>query len=362
MKSKAWLVAVLVCLAVLVQAGSLGATSYLYRDLNPQGALPSGSYQFTAINDAKQIVGNTWQTTGGNYVIQAFLWTPNQGYTLLQSLGGNHDTEAYGINKQGQIVGLSVNAKGYLHACLWTDPAQAPIDLGSADDPNWSEAWGINDAGLIVGNYFSDPAHKHAYKWTAPMQGTDLGTLGGKTSEAWGVNNAGQIVGDAADSQEISRACIWPPGSQSPQSLGLSYPLSSANCINNQGNVAGYYSPSGKGDDDQAFYWEYQTKKIFSITPQLYYNSALGISDANQVVGWAMQEGFTNQSVIFWNPTKGTQDLNKMIINLPKGVTIKALYAISPKNGYLAGTDSQGHLCLLTPVAALSSLNLLLMD
>jgi probable HAF family extracellular repeat protein len=356
MKRKAWLVIVLVCLAALVQAGSLGATSYLYRDLNPQGAPPEGSYQFAAINDAKQIVGNIFQIIGGNFVCQAFLWTPQKGYTLLKSLGSSTNSQAFSINKQGKIVGMSVNANGYEHACLWTDPAQAPTDLGSADDPNPSGAYGINDAGLIVG-YYGNP--EHAYKWTAPMQGTDLGTLGGSTSGATGVNNAGQIVGNAADGYGIIWACIWYPDIPSPQSLGLSAPLSNANCINNQGNVAGYYSLSGSGYDDQAFYWDHQNG-ISNIPNQLYYNAALGISDANQVVGWSAQEGFANLTTIFWNPTKGTQDLNKMIINLPQGVTIQALDAISPKNGYLAGTDSRGHVSLLTPVAS-SAVNLLLL-
>jgi hypothetical protein len=68
------------------------------------------------------------------------------------------------------------------------------------------------------------------------------------------VNNAGKIVGEAADYENIPRACFWNPGSLSPQSLGLTTQLSSVNCINNQGNVAGYYSPSGSGYDDQAFY------------------------------------------------------------------------------------------------------------
>jgi probable HAF family extracellular repeat protein len=353
MKSKIWLVIVVICLAALVQASSLGATSYLYQDLNPQGAPPEATYQFAAINDAKQIVGNIYQPAS----TQAFLWAPNQGYTLLKSLGSNTNSWAFSINKQGQIVGMSVNANGYEHACLWTDPTQTPIDLGSAADPNPSGAYGINDAGLIVG-YYGNP--EHAYKWTAPMQGTDLGTLGGTTSGATGVNNAGQIVGNAADGQG-TRACLWPPGSQSPQSLGLSAPLSNANCINNQGNVAGYYSPSGSGADDQAFYWDHQTGTS-DITPQLYYNAVLGISDANQVVGWAVQEGFLNQSIIFWNPTKGTQDLNKMIVNLPQGVTIQELWAISPKNGYIAGTDSRGHLCLLTPGVATPASNLLLLE
>jgi probable HAF family extracellular repeat protein len=359
MKSKIWLVIVVICLTAFVQATPLGATSYHYQDLNPQGAPPGATYQFAAINDAKQIVGNIFQFTGGKFVAQAFHWDPNKGYTLLKSLGSNTNSQAFSINKQGQIAGMSVNVIGYEHACLWTDPAQAPIELGSADDPNPSGAYGINDAGLMVG-YYGNP--EHAYKWTASMQGTDLGTLGGSTSGATGVNNAGQIVGNAADGNGIIRACIWHPGIQSPQSLGLSAPLSNANCINNQGNVAGYYSPSGSGADDQAFYWDHQTETIVSnIPPQLYYNSILGMSDANQVVGWSVQEGFNNQSIIFWNPIRGTQDLNKLVVNLPKGVTIQALYAISPKNGYIAGTDSQGHVCLCTPVVASSGTNLLLL-
>jgi probable HAF family extracellular repeat protein len=359
MKSKIWMVLLVICLAALIQAGSLGATSYLYQDLNPQSPPPGATYQFAAMNDAQQIVGSIYQFTGGNFVAQAFLWDPNKGYTLLKSLASNTNSQAFSINKLGQIVGSSVNAHGYNHACLWTDPAQAPIELGSADDTNSSGATGINDAGLMVGIY-SNP--EQAYKWTGPMQGTPLGSLGGSTSGAAGVNNAGQIVGYAADEGEIVRACIWYPGIPSPHSLGLSAPLSDAFYINNQGNVAGYYSPSGSGDDDQAFYWDHQDESIVSnIPPQLYFNAVQGISDANQVVGWAAGEGFIDKAIIFWNPTKGTQDLNNLVVNLPEGVTIEALYAISPKNGYIAGTDSRGHVCLLTPIATPSAINMLLL-
>ena len=360
MKGKLWLIIVVICLAPIIQAGSLGATCYLYQNLNPEGAPPGGTYQFAAINDAKQIVGNIFQVIDGNFVSQAFLWTPSKGYTLLKSLGSNTSSQAFSINKHGQIVGISVNASGYSHACLWTDPAQPPVELVSPSDQNSCGAYGINDAGLIAG-YYGNP--ERAYKWTAPLNGTALGALGGSTSGALGVNNAGQIAGNAADAGGIIRACIWPPGSLSPQSLGLAAPLSNANCINNQGNVAGYYSPSGSGDDDQAFYWDHQTgTTITNIPPQLHYNAILGLSDANQAVGWAVEAGFTNESIIFWNPIMGAQDLNKLVVNLPKGVTIKALYAISPKNGYLAGTDSGWNLCLLTPVVAPSVTNLLLLE
>jgi len=356
MKAKIWLVIAAVSLTGFVPTGSLGAASYLYHDLNPQGA--TATYQFTAINDAKQIVGNINRIINQQFAPQAFLWTSDKGYTLLKPLGTNTNSQAFSINKQGQIVGSSVNANGHEHACLWTDPAQLPTELVSADDPTPSGATGINDAGLIVG-YCGDFEYKRAYKWTALLQKTDLGTLGGSTSCAWAVNNAGKIVGEAADGQNITRACFWDSGSLSPQSLGLNVdaPLSSVNCINNQGNMAGYYSPLGSGDDDQAFYWDQQRK---DITPELYYNCACGISDANQVVGLRAEQNSPDSTFLFWNPSKGTQDLNKLVVNLPVGVTISNLFAISPQKGYLAGMDSNWHPCLLTPVAV-SLVNILLM-
>jgi hypothetical protein len=99
---------------------------------------------------------------------------------------------------------------------------------------------------------------------------------------------------------------------------------------------------------------------ISDISPESYYNSACGISDANQVVGWRAQEDFSNPTFIYWNPNKGTHDLNKLVVNLPVGVTIRTVYAISPKKGYLAGEDPRGHPCLLTPVGT-SSANILLL-
>ena len=369
MKKRVCLMMAAVCLAVFGLAGNSGAALYRYQDRTPTG-IPTGvTVYITSINDAKQIVGYYSQNISGTYYYQAFFWDPVKGPTLLQSLGTNTNSYAYGINKQGQIVGQSVNIMGFSHACLWSNPSQFPTDLNGTDgDPNSSCAYAINDNGLMVGfygGYSSTP--KHAYKWTGPMPigGTDLGTLGGSTSSATGVNNAGQIAGWANNVQGHPRNCLWNAGQLTPQDLSASLAdnIYSYTCyINNQGNVVGN-GMLGLGFGN-AFYWDHQTQAVVqNIATQLYDSWPGGISDSNQVVGSGEVMGFPGiPPFVFWNPTNGTQNLNKLVVNLPQGVTITSLSAISPK-GYIVGFDSQGHACLLTPVVASpAAVDLLLLD
>ena len=123
MRKRFCLLMAVVCLAVFCLAGNLGATVYRYQDLTPSGVPAGVTYYVQAINDAKQIVGYYKQNIGGKYVDQAFLWDPVKGSALLQSLGTNTNSYAYGINKQGQIVGMSdtgfTPGTVTYHACLW---------------------------------------------------------------------------------------------------------------------------------------------------------------------------------------------------------------------------------------------------
>jgi probable HAF family extracellular repeat protein len=348
---------VVIGLVILCLAGSLGATVYSYQNLGGLGAPVGFSANVNGINDAKQIVGAFTQYISPFLISRAFIWEPAKGATQLKSLGAGTNCEAFGVNRQGQIVGQAVNNGGYSHACLWSNPAQAPADLTSAGDSTWSCALAINDNGVMAG-YYCDTYNKsitHAYKWTAPLQWTNLGTLGGTTSKANSINNAGQIVGIAQNGQGNARACLWNPG-QAGQDLAPSLPANAQanNCfINNRGNVAGDAYPG-----PTAFYWNHQTMALSNIGPQLNQSWALGLSDDNQVVGSGFQSGF---ALVFWNPKEGTQDLNTLVVNLPAGVTVKSLNAISPK-GNIVGRDSAGNFCMLTPIASQPGFTLLLLD
>lgn len=346
-----------VCLALFCLAGSLEAALYKYQDINPAGGIPSGVIYYTeAINDAKQLTGYYQNNNVSPAVHGAFIWDPVKGWTLLQSLGGTN-SYAHAINQQGQIVGQAQTSSGANHACEWTDPSQAPTDLGLLAGYTGSVAHSINDSGMVVGASLG--TNTHACKWTAPQQPVDLGTLGGTNSFAYGINNAGQIVGSARNAQGNSRACLWNAGQTTPQDLAVSLPNScTAYAINNQGNVMGQNPVTGIGMGS-AFFWNHQTGALqYIVGASGYDSSAVGLSDANQVIGGDS----VSQKPFSWTPAGGTQDLNKLVVNLPHGVTISGVSDISHKHGYIIGTDSQGHPCLLTPIASLAGLNLLLMD
>jgi outer membrane protein assembly factor BamB len=342
-------------LTAFLQVGTLEA-SYNYQDLTPQG-IPSGvTYYVKAINDAQQIVGYCTQNIGGTYTDQAFLWDPVKGPILLKPMPGSTDCYAYGINKQGQIVG-QYRYSGYNFACVWTDPSQPPTDLSNY---YVSCAYGINDAGVIVGVLFANrdtDYNDHAVIWTEQTNygWSDLGTLGGNTSCAMAINNAGQIVGRADDLSGKSRACIWNPPQYNPQKLAdILYDMNStALAINNQGNVAGEYVNGGLPMWPQSvFYWDHLTGLQLFGMPSIPGYEFHGLSDSNQLI-YSMVGG-VNPS--YWTPSSGNQSLNNQIENLPLGVTLSAVNAISPQKGHIVGRDSRGHICLLTFISLAGNL------
>ena len=69
-------------------------------------------------------------------------------------------------------------------------------DLGTLGGTN-SNAYGINDSGQVVGMP-TPPATplQHAFLYSGSTM-TDLGTLGGTISSATGINASGQVVGNA---------------------------------------------------------------------------------------------------------------------------------------------------------------------
>src|SRR5262249_47353095 len=76
----------------------------------------------------------------------------NGAYTILDVPGAT-DTEAYGINNVGQIVGSYRNSTG-THGFLLSNGAYATLDGPSISFPiTYTVAYGINDFGQIVGLY-----------------------------------------------------------------------------------------------------------------------------------------------------------------------------------------------------------------
>jgi probable HAF family extracellular repeat protein len=86
---------------------------------------------------------------GGLGQQHAVLWDHGTMTDLGTLPGGTH-SEAYGINNEGQVVGLS-NGAGFSgrHAVLWDQGAVT--DLGTLPGGLQSRASGINARGEVVG-------------------------------------------------------------------------------------------------------------------------------------------------------------------------------------------------------------------
>ena len=88
------------------------------------------------------------------------------GRDRLGTLGGS-DSNAYGINDSGEVVG-SADTGTATHAFVYSDGTM--VDLNSLIDPNagWvlTDAFAINDGGLIVGDGINPEGKDDAFLLT----------------------------------------------------------------------------------------------------------------------------------------------------------------------------------------------------
>lgn len=151
----------------------------------------------------------------------AVLWDGRKVIDLGTLGGANSAGNNYGLNDSGQVVGASEtttpdpsSATGTpeYHAFLWQRGTMT--DLGTLGGPD-SNAWGINNVGQVVGGSTmnADPSTpQHAFLW---QRGTmrDLGTLGGTFSFASAIDNRGQAVGfSALVGNTATHAFLWQHG------------------------------------------------------------------------------------------------------------------------------------------------------
>jgi uncharacterized membrane protein len=112
---------------------------------------------------------------------------PVYNFTTLDDPNGSN-TQTYGINNAGQIVG-GINIFG--HGFLLSGGTYTTLDDGSAG----TNAWGINGPGQIVGQFVNSGV-TDGFVLNGGIYTTLIDTDPSAVSTAaHGINNAGQIVG-----------------------------------------------------------------------------------------------------------------------------------------------------------------------
>lgn len=210
--------------------------SGMMKDLGTLGG--SNSYAF-GINEAGAIVGQA-QTTSGAY--HAFVYQ-HGGMMDIGSFAGDNSI-AYRINNNGEIVGSSyINATDF-HAFSYQNGVMK--DLGTGPGMVDSEAFGINDAGQIVGySETADASQVRGFLYEKGML-DNLGTLGGNASFAADINKRHVIAGYATLGNGDFRSTVYLPGVIYDLGTLPNDTQSFALAMNNKSQIVGYSSrPSG---------------------------------------------------------------------------------------------------------------------
>ena len=332
---------VVVFVLSIVVGNAWGVVQYTMTDL---GMLSDSTYSVaTGINDKGQVVGCSYFAAGS----QAFLYSdggPMQNLGMLP--GGGANTGAFGINKNGQIVGVSGS-----HAFLYSDggPMQDLGTLPGAPEFTQYAANGINDGGQVVGSYLSPNSSNQAFLYSSSGGMKAIG--GGYITLAAAINNSGQVAGHSSN----GHAVLYNSASDSTVDLGTLGGINSyAQGINNNGQVVGYADSHGWSD---AFLWQsgIGMRNLGTLFPSDRYSKATAINDKGQVVGESDGWAF------LWSASTGMQNLSSLI-DPSLEWTLTNATAIN-NNGQIVcnGHDLSGHphTFLLTPIPEPSTLVLL---
>jgi probable HAF family extracellular repeat protein len=179
----------------------------------------------TAINDNGQIVGISGicdQAVGRHTAKHAVLWE-NGGVTDIGNLGAQWWNTPTAINQRGDIVGFAGDpafVEGeILHAFKWTKEDGIrhlkPLQ-GRTPQHVDSEAYGINERGQVVGvSSDADGVDTRAVIWDRGNIPTDLNELKGSFSArletAKDINDNGEITGRAIDANGVRTAYLAVP-------------------------------------------------------------------------------------------------------------------------------------------------------
>ncbi|MFC3711307.1 PEP-CTERM sorting domain-containing protein [Sphingoaurantiacus capsulatus] len=272
---------------------ALAAPTYTLTDI---GDLPGGANNSQAygINNLGQVVGSSNGTNGQ----VGFVWT-NGVMTALPNLpgGNNYNSAARSINDSGQIVGtgvgLGASGQAVNRGVIWQNGVATSMgDLPGGND--YSLAYGINNSGQVGGTSAATTFTTSALWQNGSL--TDLGDLpGASSSQGFAINSSGHVVGQSVVGGQ-TRATLFANGQATylgdlPGGLVSSI----ARDIGDAGHIVGQSSTTnGVSTVTHAFMW---INGVMTDLGDLAGGSdasiAYGVNSAGRVAGY----GFDNTGV-----------------------------------------------------------------
>jgi probable HAF family extracellular repeat protein len=195
---------------------------------------------------------------GGNG--SAFVY--DEAITPIPGLTGF--SAAHAINEHGDVAG--VRSQPRFEGFVFSRGTVTGVGtLGGA----WSQAWGINRRGDVVGaSPTASSFFPHAYLLPKDGELIALPMMGGRHSTAHAINDRGEIVGQAENENLQTRAALWRDGAVID--LGTLGASSTATGINNRSEVIGLYGRFSAGVfESRPFLWREGRMIDLAALPEL---------------------------------------------------------------------------------------------
>ena len=290
-----------------IDLGTLGGPNSAAGGPNANFAAPVNSE--TALADP---LGEAFCGFGNNLQCLAAVWR-NGVLTSLPLMPNGRNSQAYGINDAGQIVGFAENAIAddcatpfqarRFEPVIWDADGQIRR-LQIPDGDTVAFAFGINNSGQSVGGSglcsntiippFANITSPHATLWNSDGSAVDLGNLGGAINTASAINNRGDVSGAAQVPEGPVHAFMWTSksGMQDLGTLAGDFLSVSPCCstINDSRQVVGF---SIGENGPRAFIWDKgqmtDLNELVAGSP-LYLLFAQAINERGQITGFGVTE------------------------------------------------------------------------
>lgn len=286
---------------------------------NSEAGGPNGSGEAAIISETAKTDPNGEDFCGfGNHLqCLAAVWKNGALKVLPTLLGDNKgNTQAYGLNNLGQVVGFAENGVPdptcspgtpfqviRFEAVIWGPNGEIQKRLRPPDGDTVGFAFGINDNGQAVGSSGlcsntslppANPAGAHAVLWEKDGSPTNLGNLGvgGTFNVATSVNNRGDVAGTAQFPEDGNpHAFLWTRETSKMRDLGTlpGDAVSVAPCcntINDSRQVVGFSIGSG---GPRAFLWQNgmmtDLNTLIPAGSPLFLSFALTINSRGEIAG-----------------------------------------------------------------------------
>lgn len=289
---------------------AIAAPDYLFQ-LTPIVAPEGGATRAWAINESGAVAGEV-ETADG--VVQAFVWTTNDGLRVLGTLGGLN-SRAQDINDRGLVVGESDSSNGTVCAFAWTE-STGMRPLPGFEQTLYSTAYAANEKGQIVGS-IEDHLGMHAALW----ENGDLKILprlpGEGPVQPLDISRTGDVVGQiqTGSEEEIAGHAFYFPDAVNAVNLTdfrliSAFGGSAAVAINSRETAVGYTMM----DSSRVRAFRYEPGGGFTLLKDhdALYSSARDINDQGDVVGSCIPSYISDEFACAWLD-KRWFDLNEIM-------------------------------------------------